>query len=119
MPLAVPLAVMVPKKVAQGPFVGMLLSRQRVMDSGALLLVMVMLTLVWPLCSTLTPGGTLLIVIAMLSMVTNPMTLFRWRVVLLILGLFSTLQSRLVLPPPTALSPTTRTTTTPQCGVLV
>jgi hypothetical protein len=29
----------------------------------------------------------------------------------LILGLFSTLQSGLVLPPPTALSPTTRTTT--------
>jgi hypothetical protein len=37
----------------------------------------------------------------------------------LILRLFSTLQSRLVLPPPTALSPTTRTTTMPQCGVPV
>jgi hypothetical protein len=108
MPLAVPLVVMVPTvREAQGVFMGVLLSRQRVMATVALLLVQVMPTLVCPLRSTPTPGGTLLVVIVMLSMVKNPMTLFRLRGVLLILGLFSTLQSGLVLPPPTALSPIT------------
>jgi hypothetical protein len=37
----------------------------------------------------------------------------------LILGLFSTLQSRLVLPPPPSLSPTTRTTTMLRCSISV